>query len=80
VRAGGPGHPVRFTGHPCEIPACPVLVASDRLMCRPHWYQVPKLLRDLVYATWRSGAGVFTPEYREAVRQAVEAVQARGQR
>jgi hypothetical protein len=47
-------------------------------MCRPHWYQVPKPLRDRVWVTWQSGAGAFSPEYREAVRQAVEAVLARG--
>lgn len=78
----GPGHPVQFTGHPCKVPACPVTVAPDRLMCAPHWYQVPRALRDRVWATWRSGAGVLTAEYREAVRQAVAAVEgaAGGQR
>ncbi len=72
----GPGHPAQFTGHPCKIPACPVTVTADRLMCPPHWYQVSKALRDRVWATWRSGAGVFSPEYREAVREAVAAVEA----
>jgi hypothetical protein len=47
-------------------------------MCRPHWYQVPKLLRDRIWVTWRSGAGVFSPEYRQAVGEAVVAVQGRG--
>lgn len=74
----GPGHPAQFTGHPCKIPGCPAVVAADRLMCRPHWYQVPRALRDSVWATWRSGAGVLSADYREAVRQAVEAVQATG--
>jgi hypothetical protein len=59
--------------HRCRIPGCGQAVPLARLMCRPHWYQVPKPLRDRIWATWRSGAGVFDPEYREAVRQAVEA-------
>ena len=61
----------------CRMPGCPAGVGRLRLMCRPHWYQVPKPLRDRVWATWRSGAGMFTPEYRQAVREAIAAVQAR---
>jgi len=64
-------------GHGCRVPPCRAAVAPGYLMCRPHWRQVPKPLRDRVWATWQSGAGVFSPEYREAVRQAVEAVEAR---
>jgi hypothetical protein len=45
-------------------------------MCRPHWYLAPKHLRDRVWATWHSGAGVFSPAYRQAVGQAITAVQA----
>jgi hypothetical protein len=68
------------TGRSCRIPACPASVAPGRLMCRPHWYQVPKLLRDRIWATWQSGAGALSPEYRQAVRDAVTAVQARQDR
>jgi hypothetical protein len=60
----------------CRIPGCPAQVGRRRLMCRPHWYQVPKPLRDLIWATWRSGAGVLDPAYRRAIAQAVAAVQA----
>lgn len=60
----------------CRIPNCVTPVGAGRLMCRPHWYQVPKQLRDLIWATWRSGTGVLSPAYRQAVRQAVGAVQA----
>jgi hypothetical protein len=64
-------------GHDCRAPVCKVSVPRSRLMCRPHWYQVPKPLRDRIWATWRSGAGVFDPEYSDAVRQAIEAVEAK---
>jgi hypothetical protein len=43
-------------------------------MCRPHWYLVPKELRDQVWATWRSGQGAFSREHRETVHKAVVAV------
>jgi hypothetical protein len=42
-------------------------------MCRIHWYRVPKRLRDIVWATWRSGAGVGTPEHTDAILAAVAA-------
>lgn len=71
----GPGQGPQGTGR-CRIPGCRTRVGRRRLMCRPHWYQVPKPLRDVIWATWRSGAGIFTPDYRHAVCQAVAAVQA----
>lgn len=76
----GPRPPRELEGgtsgaHHCRIPACPVAIAPGRLMCRTHWYQVPKALRDRVWATWQSGAGAFRPEYRQAVRDAVHAVE-----
>jgi hypothetical protein len=69
----GPG-----TGsHRCPVTRCPVRVAPDRLMCRPHWYQVPKPMRDAVWATWRSGTGAATPAHTAAITAAVAAVNAR---
>ncbi len=71
----GPGQP-RPGAARCRIPGCRTPAGRRRLMCRPHWYQVPKHLRDFIWATWRSGAGIFSPAYRQAVGQAVAAVQA----
>ncbi|MBO0820990.1 MAG: hypothetical protein J2P26_09095 [Nocardiopsaceae bacterium] len=71
----GPSQP-RPGAPRCRIPGCPAPVSTRRLMCRPHWYQVPKHLRDQVWATWRSGAGILDPAYRQAVRQAVATVHA----
>jgi hypothetical protein len=44
-------------------------------MCRDHWYLVPKHIRDLVWATWRSGRGAHSPEHQETVRMAITASQ-----
>lgn len=60
----------------CKVPGCQVQIAPMRLMCRFHWYQVPKPVRDLVWATWRSGQGAFSPEHKDAVRLAISACQA----
>jgi hypothetical protein len=53
-----------------------VQIAPFRLMCRAHWYQVPKPIRDLVWATWRSGRAASSPEHTDAVRLAISACQA----
>jgi len=71
----GPG-PLRPGAARCRIPGCRAPVGRRRLMCRPHWYQVPKHLRDLIWAAWRSGAGVLDPAYRQAVAEALAAIQA----
>ena len=60
--------------HRCPIPRCADEIDPSRLMCRPHWYLVPKELRDQVWATWRSGQGAFSREHRETVHKAVVAV------
>jgi hypothetical protein len=58
----------------CSIPRCNGQIDPSRLMCRAHWYMVPKELRDHVWATWRSGQGAFSQEHLDAVRTAVAAV------
>jgi hypothetical protein len=71
----GPGSTA--TTHPCPAGDCSVQVRADRLMCRSHWYQVPRPLRAAVWATWRSGAGAGTLAHAEAITAAVRAVAAR---
>jgi len=58
----------------CPIPECTRDIDLSRLMCRRHWYTVPKELRDRVWATWRSGQGAYSGEHQDAVRQAISAV------
>jgi hypothetical protein len=67
----GPG------SHLCPA-GCGQPVSPDRLMCRRDWYQVPKPLRDAVWATWRSGHGAGTPEHTAAVLAAIDAARTSG--
>jgi hypothetical protein len=43
------------------------------LMCRAHWFMVPKPLRDDVWAAWH-GPGGGSPEHTDAIAAAAEAV------
>jgi integrase len=61
----GPGPSRRGAGR-CRVPGCTATVSAQRLMCRPHWYTVPKQVRDLIWATWRSGAGALSARKGEA--------------
>lgn len=61
---------------PCPVPGCCAQIDPSRLMCRGHWYLVPKPLRDEVWATWRSGEGALSPKHQEAVRTAITACRA----
>ena len=75
-RGRGPGG--QLTGSPkhdyrCPIPGCGDLIDPSRLMCRRHWYRVPKQLRDQVWATWRSGQGTQSREHHEVVSMAIAA-------
>jgi len=60
----------------CPIPGCGRQIDPSRLMCRRHWYTVPKELRDQVWATWRSGQAAFSREHRDAVSRAIAVVRA----
>jgi hypothetical protein len=48
-RGRGPGSlllaPAELGGH-CHVPSCNEQIDPSRLMCRHHWYRVPKQLRD----------------------------------
>lgn len=75
-RGRGPGGQltvVSLTAGYCPVADCHEQIDASRLMCKGHWYLVPKQLRDRVWATWRSGAGAHGAEHREAVLLAVAA-------
>lgn len=67
----------RPLAHVCPVAGCRQRVRADRLMCRPHWYQVPRPLRDAVWAAWASGDGAGTEAHAMAITAAIEAVSAR---
>ncbi len=77
-RGRGPGSTLTAAPHRaerCPVGGCGKQIDPSRLMCRGHWYAVPRQLRDQVWATWRSGLGAGSCEHREAVRLAIVACQ-----
>jgi hypothetical protein len=74
TRNAGRGPGEASTAHLCPVGGCRAKVRRDRLMCAPHWYQVPRPLRDAVWAAWQSGAGAGTPAHTAAITAAIAAV------
>lgn len=69
----------------CAVRRCTTPVERGKLMCKGHWFSVPKPLRSAVWRTWRvvqNWRGRADREtrvrqiadYREAVRAACESV------
>ena len=55
--------------HTCHWPGCGKAVPAAMWGCKPHWFALPKQLRDRIWATYRRGQEVTkTPsaEYIEA--------------
>ena len=60
--------------HECPANGCTAAVSGSMLMCRPHWYMVPKPLRNAVYSAWADGDGAGTPAHGAAILAAVQSV------
>lgn len=63
-----------MTPHTCPAAGCTVSVQSDMLMCRKHWFMVPKVLRSRVWRAWDNGNGAWSQEHRAACAAAIDAV------
>lgn len=63
------------TTHDCAAEGCTTQCKTGMLMCRKHWFMVPKPLRDDVWSGWNNGRP--RPHYRSAVANAIEAVKTR---
>lgn len=64
--------------HKCPVDGCSRSRGDRQLMCKKHWYMVPKELRDNVYRTARrmwDGEGGATHAWSEAADAAVAAVE-----
>ena len=65
----------------CPIDGCTNRCADAQLMCKPHWYKVPKEMRDKVWKTarkmWHDDPDVETAykAWREAADEAIAAVE-----
>jgi len=63
--------------HLCHAEACRTPVPPARLMCRDHWYMVPKPDRDLVWALYKPGQEITktpTMEYLAHVAYCIDVV------
>lgn len=62
--------------HRCPVRRCKAVVPPDRLMCKRHWYMVPKPIRDRVWATYDNGKGQMSALHLDAMEAAINAVDA----
>ena len=74
----------RATTRVCEVPLCGASIPAGKLMCLPHWKEVPRPIRQRINQAWRTVRGRGTrayrqaalADYRQAVAEAVTAVEA----
>lgn len=59
----------------CPVDGCTRQHPRSFLMCRQHWYAVPKELRDAVWRTYDHGRGLMAEEYAEARDAAIAAAE-----
>lgn len=69
------GDPLRGGRHKCPVDQCQQVCPHHILMCKPHWYKVPKNVRDAVWHFWAHGQ--MKEGYFEARQQAIDAVNAK---
>jgi len=65
---------------PCPVRDCKRERQPLKLMCGPHWHQVPAPLQRAVYAAWRDGERAGTPAHRAACAAATGFVERLAQR
>lgn len=61
-------------GHTCPAPGCTRSLPPRLLMCRSHWFALPKPLRDAVWREYRPGQERDhkpSADYLDAVREAI---------
>lgn len=42
-----------MSDHRCPSPGCDTRVPSSQFACRPHWFSLPKTLRDAIWDAYR---------------------------
>lgn len=60
--------------HTCHWPGCEAQVPPAMWGCKPHWFKLPKSIRDRIWAAYvpgqESGAADVSDEYLKAAREA----------
>lgn len=67
--------------HLCHHPRCSKPVPPRMLACRPHWYQLPRWLRDEVWDRYQPGQEIRkdpSPEYLETIHKCIKTWEAHG--
>lgn len=53
----------------CRVDGCGRQHSRSLYCCRPHWYALPKHMRDAIWKAYRED-GVFSEEYQQAAENA----------
>lgn len=67
-----------MSNHVCHATGCDTQVPPRMLMCRKHWFMVPREIQAQVWAKYVLGQEIRkdpTPEYLEAMIEAIRAVE-----
>lgn len=54
-----------MAAHTCHWPGCTKHVPPAMWGCKPHWFALPKRLRDRIWATYRPGQEITKDPSRE---------------
>ena len=63
--------------HTCHAINCGKRVPPAMFMCKPHWFKVPKFLRDRIWHHYRPGQEAdweITQKYADAAKEAITEV------
>ena len=66
--------------HTCHATACTRPVPPTLFMCKPHWFALPKPMRDAIWSTYRDGQcddWRISQAYSEAAKAAVRFIAAK---
>ena len=67
-----------MSAHTCHAQGCEVPVPRRMFMCKPHWYALPKAMRDAVWAEYTPGQErnfeLVTQDYLRVTREAINLV------
>ena len=63
-----------MSAHTCHAKGCTTPVPPKMFMCRPHWFSLPKSMRDAIWAAYRPGQEVRKDPSREYLHVARAAI------
>lgn len=69
--------PERLARHHCHARGCNMKVPPRMLMCKRHWFMVPKAIRDEIWEHYQTGQEVTmecSEEWHKAADKAIAAV------